>query len=218
MAKKKKTGYGDVGAAIARLQGGDGGGLGFNIVSEPFMQDAFTIAKAGTAGAVGVGAVAALMTKTPVGGWLGRLQAPALLVGGLGLGPLVGKLSPTAGLGVGAGLFLTGLYALIAGPLGLPMTQAAPAPAQTVNGWGNVFGGRGGSLGRLGAGSRAEDLLLGIPPDDVMVAYEERFGQRGLGVHDPKQLNGGGRLGVIRPTQINGAMGPGPRGTAASYG
>ena len=99
------------------------------------------------------------MTKTPVGGWLGRWQAPVLMVAGAGLGPVVGLLNPYAGLGVGAALFLTGLYSAAAELIGLP-TMQAPSPEKAADntapaGLGVVFSG-----GRyaLGAGVARDEL------------------------------------------------------------
>ena len=125
-----------------------------------YLRDAAAVAGTGAVGAVTLGATAALMAKTPVGGWLGRWQAPALMVAGAGIGPVVGLLNPYAGLGVGAALFLTGLYSAVAELFGLPTMQASAPAAAAENApvarLGVVFSG-----GRyaLGAGSMGRDEL-----------------------------------------------------------
>jgi len=161
---------GDIGEAIEALNMGGG--------FANFWRDSLTILGASGAGAVTAAGATALLGKTRVGAWLGRAQAPALIAGGVVLGPVAGLLHPTVGVGVGVALATMGITGLLNRLLKLPMPQADEEAEVTTDGFGTVFATSSGGRGSLGRGdyARIRRELLGMGVVNPVVGDRDQMG------------------------------------------
>ena len=177
-----------VDSAIEALnKSGRGGLMGY-------LADIGVAAVGATSATVGIAAPAALLSKTPLGRWLGNAQAPVLIGVGLFSTPFLAMIHPAVGLGLGGGMAALGAYSLLAGPLGLPkMATPEGGPVVKLVGWGHIV-----------SGVSNVDLLasnLGAGPDPLLM---------GAGT-EPTIERGGLQLVNPTVTQMAGLSGPGPR-------